>query len=84
MDGSNTRYRASVSRTSKGYSVEWTVERTFADQGVVSREEGVERQAVVLDNLRAFGEALEVAYPAQITAVAMAPEPSTAPVNGKK
>ena len=74
--GSSIRYRANVTRNSKGYSVDWTVERTFSEaemRGADDSKEGLAYlERATLDALKSFGAKLEAAYPA--TAEAAKPE----------
>ena len=74
--GSSIRYRANVTRNSKGYSVDFTVERTFseADMRLVTV---VEQEDRVMDALKSFGAKLEAAYPATVT-------PEKVAANGKE
>ena len=79
--GSSIRYRANVTRNSKGYSVDWTVERTFPDDEIPYNLPGQIHYAAmedeVLEALRSFGAKLEAAYPATVA-------PERAAVNGGK
>lgn len=78
--GTSIRYRANVTRNSKGYSVDWTVERIFSE-GEMSKSyafDNDQRQEEVLTELKSFGKKLEAAYPATVDAG----KPEKVAVNG--
>ena len=64
---SSIRYRANVTRNSKGYTVDWTVERTFSESETLQRPMEW-REGEVLMALQYFGKKLEAAYPATVEA----------------
>lgn len=63
--GSSIRYRASVTRNSKGYTVDWTVDAVFSADDAVKLSD-VEAEDAVLQSVRSFGAKLEAAYPATV------------------
>lgn len=65
VTGSSIRYRASVTRNSKGYSVGWTVERTFSAEEIGRFNPNV-REEMVIEAVQMFGKKLEAAYPATL------------------
>lgn len=75
--GSSIRYRANVTRNSKGYSVDWTVEQVF-DGNTIANSEPHQRHETVIEELQTFGKKLEAAYPATVEV----PKPEKVAANG--
>ena len=75
--GSSIRYRANVTRNTKGYTVEWTVEAVFSKEDALLIQDDAKAEDAVLHSLKSFGAKLEAAYPATV-----APEKVAA--NGKE
>ena len=61
--GSSMRYRANVGRNSKGWTLDFTVERTFSEEEMMSGD-NEQREDELIASLKSFGAKLEAAYPA--------------------